>query len=159
MNDHDHVKNWLAEPTRRHFFRDCGVGLGTIALNSLLGQLQARHLPVIDPAQPMDARIPPLQAKAKNVIFLHMAGAPSQLELFEDKPKLREFHGKTPPKSLMEGKRFAFLKGNETLLGNSRPFLRHGQCGMSLSDQIPHHRKIVDEVVSVSYTHLRAHET
>jgi hypothetical protein len=75
-----------------------------------------------------------------------MAGAPSQLELFEDKPKLREFHGKTPPKSLMEGKRFAFLKGNETLLGNSRPFEKYGQCGMTLSDQVPHHRKIVDEV-------------
>jgi len=147
MNDQEHVKHWLAERTRRHFFRDCGVGLGTIAFNSLLGQLQARHLPAIDPAQPMNARVPPLPARAKNVIFLHMAGAPSQLELFEDKPKLREFHGKTPPKSLMEGKRFAFLKGNETLLGNSRPFARYGQCGMSLSDQIPHHRKIVDEVV------------
>ncbi|MCH2331147.1 MAG: DUF1501 domain-containing protein [Roseibacillus sp.] len=147
MNDQENVTHWLAERTRRHFFRDCGVGLGTIAFNSLLGQLQARHLPAIDPAQPMDARVPPLPARAKNVIFLHMAGAPSQLELFEDKPKLREFHGKTPPKSLMEGKRFAFLKGNETLLGNSRPFARYGQCGMSLSDQIPHHRKIVDEVV------------
>ncbi len=146
MNDQENVTHWLAERTRRHFFRDCGVGLGTIAFNSLLGQLQARHLPAIDPAQPMDARVPPLPARAKNVIFLHMAGAPSQLELFEDKPKLREFHGKTPPKSLMEGKRFAFLKGNETLLGNSRPFARYGQCGMSLSDQIPHHRKIVDEV-------------
>ena len=119
MNDQEHVTHWLAERTRRHFFRDCGVGLGTIAFNSLLGQLQARHLPAIDPAQPMDARVPPLPARAKNIIFLHMAGAPSQLELFEDKPKLREFHGKTPPKSLMEGKRFAFLKGNETLLGNS----------------------------------------
>ena len=123
MNDHE--QRGLAERTRRHFFRDCGVGLGTIALNSLLGQLHARHLPAIDPARPMGARTPPFPAKAKNVIFLHMAGAPSQLELFEDKPKLREFHGKTPPKSLMEGKRFAFLKGNETLLGNSRPFEKY----------------------------------
>jgi len=149
MNVHnqEQAQHWLAKCTRRHLFRDCGVGLGTIAFNSLLGQLQGRHLPAIDPAQPMGARVPPLPARAKNVIFLHMAGAPSQLELFEDKPKLRELHGKTPPKSLMEGKRFAFLKGNETLLGNSRPFARYGQCGMSLSDQIPHHRKIVDEVV------------
>ena len=109
-----HAQHPLVERTRRHFFRDCGVGLGTIAFNSLLGQLHAR------PASSglMDPRVPPLPARAKNVIFLHMAGAPSQLELFEDKPKLREFHGKTPPPSLMKGKRFAFLKGNETLLGN-----------------------------------------
>ncbi|NIP96420.1 MAG: DUF1501 domain-containing protein, partial [Akkermansiaceae bacterium] len=136
----------LTEQSRRHFFRDCGVGLGTIALNSLLGQLQARHLPVIDPSQPMGARTPPFPARVKNVIYLFMAGAPSQLELFEDKPKLREFNGKAPPPSLMEGKRFAFLKGNETLLGNTRPFERHGECGMTLSDRLPHHRKIVDEV-------------
>ena len=145
MND---IENrWLAERTRRHFFRDCGVGLGSIAINSMMGQLQAGQLPVIDPANPMGSRKPPLPAKAKNVIFLHMAGAPSQLELFEDKPKLREYHGKAPPKSLMEGKRFAFLKGNETLLGNQRPFGRYGECGMSLSELFPHHRKIVDEVV------------
>jgi len=145
MNDFEN--RWLAERTRRHFFRDCGVGLGSIAINSMMGQLQAGQLPVIDPANPMGSRKPPLPAKAKNVIFLHMAGAPSQLELFEDKPKLREYHGKTPPKSLMEGKRFAFLKGNETLLGNQREFDRYGECGMSLSELFPHHRKIVDEVV------------
>ena len=145
MNDFEHRR--LAERTRRHFFRDCGIGLGTIAINSMLGQLQAGILPVIDPANPMSARKPPLPAKAKNVIFLHMAGAPSQLDLFEDKPKLREYHGKTPPKSLMEGKRFAFLKGNETLLGSQRKFGRYGECGMSISELFPHHRKIVDEVV------------
>ena len=145
MNDFEN--RWLAERTRRHFFRDCGVGLGSIAINSMMGQLQAGQLPVIDPANPMGSRKPPLPAKAKNVIFLHMAGAPSQLELFEDKPKLREYHGKAPPKSLMEGKRFAFLKGNETLLGNQREFGRYGECGMSLSELFPHHRKIVDEVV------------
>ena len=145
MNDFEN--RWLAERTRRHFFCDCGVGLGTIAMNSMLGQLQAGQLPVIDPANPMSARKPPLPAKAKKVIFLHMAGAPSQLDLFEDKPKLREYHGKTPPKSLMEGKRFAFLKGNETLLGSERTFSKYGECGMSLSELFPHHRKIVDEVV------------
>ena len=145
MNDFEN--RWLAERTRRHFFRDCGVGLGTIAMNSMLGKLQAGQLPVIDPANPMSARKPPLPAKAKKVIFLHMAGAPSQLDLFEDKPKLREYHGKTPPKSLMEGKRFAFLKGNETLLGSERKFGKYGECGMSLSELFPHHRKIVDEVV------------
>ena len=75
-----------------------------------------------------------------------MAGAPSQLELFDDKPKLSELSGKTPPKSLMEGRRFAFLKGNETLLGSTRKFDRYGECGMDISEMFPHHRKIVDEV-------------
>ena len=72
----------------------------------------------IDPANPLAPRGGHLPAKAKNVIYLFMAGAPSQLELFDDKPKLRELHGKTPPPSLLEGKRFAFLKGNETLMGS-----------------------------------------
>ena len=148
MNVHsqERIQHWLAERTRRHFFRDCGVGLGTIAFNSLLGQLQARHLPAIDPARPMGARIPPLPARAKNVIFLHMAGAPSQLELFEDKPKLRELHGKTPPKSLMEGKRFAFIKGTPKMLGPMFKYQQHGQSGMWFSENIPHIGGIADEM-------------
>ncbi|MEZ5304441.1 MAG: DUF1501 domain-containing protein [Verrucomicrobiales bacterium] len=137
----------LRDQTRRHFFRDCGVGVGALALNELLRQDAAgAYKPKIDPGAPMARRDPPLPAKAKNVIYLFMAGGPSQLELFEDKPKLRELHGKTPPKSLMEGKRFAFLKGTETLLGSERKFARHGQCGMTISELFPHHRKIADEV-------------
>ena len=69
--------------------------------------------------------------KAKNVIFLFMAGGPSQFELFADKPKLRELTGQPPPPSLMAGKRFAFLKGNETLLGSKRTFAPAGECGMT----------------------------
>ena len=137
----------LHEQTRRHFFGNCGVGLGAIALDQLLRRdAAAKHVPEIDPANPMARRQPPQTAKAKNVIFLHMAGAPSQLELFENKPKLNELSGKTPPPSLLEGKRFAFLKGNETLLGSTRKFGRYGDCGMDLSEMFPHHRKIVDEV-------------
>ena len=101
----------------------------------------------IDPADPSFAPRPsPLPAKVKNVIYLFMAGGPSQLELFDYKPKLVELSGKTPPKSMMDGRRFAFLKGNETLLGTTRKFGRYGQCGMTLSELIPHHRKIVDDV-------------
>lgn len=139
--------NPLQDRTRRHFFQQCGVGLGSIALNKMLMEdVWAGYTPKIDPANPMDLRQPPLPAKVKNVIFLFMAGAPSQLELFSDKPKLREYHGQAPPKSLMEGKRFAFLKGNETLLGSERKFDRYGKCGMTISEMFPHHRKIVDEV-------------
>ena len=139
--------NPLQDRTRRHFFQQCGVGLGSITLNKMLMEdVWAGYTPKIDPANPMDLRQPPLPAKVKNVIFLFMAGAPSQLELFSEKPKLREYHGQAPPKSLMEGKRFAFLKGNETLLGSERKFDRYGKCGMTISEMFPHHRKIVDEV-------------
>jgi hypothetical protein len=85
-------------------------------------------------------------AKIKNVIYLFMAGGPSQLELFDYKPMLEKYHGQAPPESLMKGKRFAFLKGNETLLRPYRPFKQYGAHGMWLSDLLPHHRRIVDDV-------------
>ena len=126
---------------RRTFLQSAGYGIGGIALRALLeSEAQAGDFEPLAPKKPHHA------AKAKNVIFLFMAGGPSQLELFEDKPKLRELSGQTPPKSLLEGRRFAFLKGNETLLGTIRKFGRYGECGMELSELIPHHRKIVDEV-------------
>jgi hypothetical protein len=116
-----------------------------MALNALL-QGDSHAAPKIDPAHPLDPRQPHFPAKAKSVIYLFMAGAPSQLELFDDKPKLRELHGQPPPQSLLEGKRFAFLKGNETLMGATRKLERVGQVGMDLGELFPHHRKIVDEV-------------
>jgi hypothetical protein len=135
----------LRHITRRHFFGDCAVGLGAIALNQLLSA-DGRAAVKVDSANPMSARMPHFAPKAKRVIYLFMAGGPSQLDLFEDKPKLREFSGQAPPPALMAGKRFAFLKGNETLLGTTRKFARYGNCGMELSELLPHHRKIVDEV-------------
>src|SRR5262249_22265299 len=137
----------LRTATRRHFFGQCGVGVGAIALNALLQQDGLGGLPVkLDPANPLAPRQPHFAPKAKNVIYLFMAGAPSQLELFDDKPKLRELHGKPPPPSLLEGKRFAFLKGNETLMGSKRKFETVGECGLTLSEMFPYHKQIVDEV-------------
>ena len=102
--------DYLKEQTRKHFFGNCGVGLGSLALNQLLGTYsQAKHIPKIDPSNPMSSRKPPLEAKVKNVIYMFMAGAPSQLELFEHKPKLNELNGQAPPPSLLKGRRFAFL--------------------------------------------------
>jgi hypothetical protein len=135
----------LLDITRRHFFGQCAVGVGSVALAQLLAG-EAGAAVKIDPANPMASRAAPLPAKAKRVIYMFMAGGPSQLELFDYKPKLRELSGQKPPASLMSGKRFAFLKGNETLLGPTRKFETYGQCGMTLSELLPHHRKIVDEV-------------
>lgn len=143
---HTPNSNELQDATRRHFFGQCAVGLGAIALNSLLANETFAQRPQIDPSKPMAPRKPPQPAKAKRVIYLFMAGAPSQLELFEDKPKLRELTGQPPPPSLMKGKRFAFLKGNETLMGTRRKFAQYGKSGVTLSELLPHHQKIVDEV-------------
>lgn len=144
--NHSHCDDALRMVTRRHFFQDCAVGIGGLALGSLLAADSQAAPVAIDPAHPLAPRAPHFAPKAKRVIFLFMAGGPSQLELFDDKPKLRELHGQAPPQSLLEGKRFAFLKGNETLLGSERKFTRVGNCGLTLSNLLPWHEKIVDEV-------------
>ena len=135
--------NPLHQQTRRHFFERCGIGLGSIALSEMLASESEAAIPTGDPMAPRRSHH---AAKAKNVIFLFMAGGPSQLELFEDKPRLREFHGQLPPESLVAGKRFAFLPKNAKLLGGQREFGTYGEARMTLSDLLPHHRKIVDEV-------------
>lgn len=129
--------------SRRYFLRECQVGLGGIALASLLEQ---DAVAASSAASPMAARAGHFAARAKNVIFLFMAGGPSQLELFEDKPLLRQHNGNPPPASFTEGRRFAFLKPDAKLLGSAETFQQYGECGMSLSTLIPHHRKIVDDV-------------
>ena len=141
MQDH---KDLLKQQTRRHFFRDCGVGIGSMALGTLL-QAPTRAAPANNNSV-RSAMSPP---SAKNVIYLFMAGGPSQLELFDHKPLLTKLNGQKPPQQFMEGKRFAFLKGTETLLGPYRPFRRCGQSGAWLSDLLPHHQKIVDEICLV----------
>lgn len=143
LNPHD---DWLRAQTRRHFFQRCGVGVGALALQQLLQKDGHAASVQIDPQQPMRPRQPQFEPRAKNVIFLFQAGGPSQLELFSDKPKLRELSGQAPPPSLLEGKRFAFLKGDEKLLGNQRKFAQYGECGMTLSELLPHHQTIVDDV-------------
>ncbi|HUS35459.1 MAG TPA: DUF1501 domain-containing protein, partial [Verrucomicrobiae bacterium] len=136
--------NALRAITRRHFFGDCAVGLGSLALASLL---DSRAAATPDPLAPRPGHFP---ARAKNVIFLFMAGGPSQLELFDYKPKLIELNGKNIPDSFIEGKRFAFMdssfKDKTKLLGTRRTFSQCGQNGMWVSDLMPHHREIVDDV-------------
>jgi hypothetical protein len=125
--------------TRRHFFRDCGVGLGSVALASLLNREAAA-------GSPLAARPPHFPPKAKRVIYLFMAGGPSQLELFEPKPALNKLSGKPIPKSFIEGKRFAFLKGTPTVLGCKRKYVKAGKCGMDISELLPHLRTVADDV-------------
>ena len=112
---------------RRQFLQTCGLGLGSLALTDLLGRT-ARAA-----TSPMAPRQPHFPAKVKNVIYLFMAGGPSQLELFSDKPELKKFSGQAPPESFTKGRRFAFLKPDAKLLGSKRNFAKYGQCGMELS--------------------------
>ena len=138
--------------TRRHFFQQCGVGVGKIALASLMApRLFARERSDFpNPMAPKGSRFP---ARAKNVIFLFMAGGPSQLELFDYKPKLQELNGQPIPASYLEGKRFAFMKtfAKEVpkLLGTRRKFSRHGQCGAYVSELLPHTASVVDDLAFV----------
>ncbi len=131
----------LCNQTRRHFFQNCGLGIGAAALSQLEKPTSASAQ-----SNSKQAGLPHHAPHAKAIIFLFMAGGPSQLDLFNDKPALRKHHGELPPASFLEGKRFAFLKGNETLLGSPRKFGRYGECGQEISDLLPHHRSIADDV-------------
>ena len=132
---------------RRHFLRDCRIGLGAMALGSLLAGDQAKggH----DRADPLTARPSHYPAKAKSVIFLFMAGGPSQLELFDPKPKLQELNGQVIPESFVASKRFAFIKQDAKLLGSGRKFAEHGQCGQTISECLPHLATIADDICTL----------
>ena len=134
----------LHRQTRRHFFSRCGMGLGGIALASMLGQKNSFGAD----SAPLPGKILHHTPRAKNVIYLFMAGGPSQLELFDYKPKLIELNGQAVPPSLIEGKRFAFMNTSHgtKLLGTRRTFAQHGKSGAWVSDLFPHTAKIVDDI-------------
>lgn len=134
----------LKAVTRRHFFGDMGFGIGALALGALSPQ-PASALFGSRPANPLAGRKPPLAAKAKSVIYLHMAGSPSQLELFDYKPELLKWHGKDCPEEYLKGKRFAFIKGTPKMLGAVCGFKQHGQSGQWISEFLPEFASVVDE--------------
>jgi hypothetical protein len=141
----------LQQLTRRHFFSQCALGLGSIALGSLLNERRAFGAAPAALANPMAPKQPMFAPRAKNIIYLFMAGGPSQLELFDYKPKLAELNGEPIPQSYIEGKRFAFMGSSHgtKLLGTRREFKRHGQSGMWVSDLFPHTARIVDDATFV----------
>jgi hypothetical protein len=132
---------------RRWFLRDCGVGLGAIALHSLLRESSLAVGGV--GANPMAPRAPHFPGTAKRVIFLFQAGAPSHLELFDYKPVLAKFDGTLPPPELLKGYRAAFINPSSKLLGPKYAFGRHGKCGMELSELLPHTAKIADDITLI----------
>ncbi len=135
--------------TRRHFFSRCGMGLGKIALASLLvdGKLPGATSTSGNPMQAKPGHFP---ARARNIIYLFMAGGPSQFELYDYKPELQKYNNRTVPDSLMAGKRFAFMdtftKEKPKLLGTRRQFKQYGKSGAWLSELLPHIAGVADEI-------------
>jgi hypothetical protein len=138
--------------TRRQFFSRCALGLGNIALASMLKEQELFGASAAASLNPMAPKPPHFPAKARNIIYLFMAGGPSQLELFDYKPKLQELNGQPIPDSFIEGKRFAFMGTSHgtKLLGTRRAFKQHGNSGMWVSEMFPHTATIVDDVSFVT---------
>lgn len=142
-------RQYLVDITRRHLFSRCGIGLGAMALGSLFHQ-QTKASPV-DANRPTAPKAPHFSAKAKSIIFLFMAGGPSQLELFDYKPKLFELNDQPIPQSYIEGKRFAFMDSSHriNLLAPKRAFQQHGESGTWVSDLLPYTSKIIDQLTLI----------
>lgn len=141
QNNSDYLNRTQA--ARRWFLAECGVGLGAIALGSLMGPRAQAAPNALAPKQS------PRPAKAKNVIQLFMGGGPSHLELFDYKPALAKFDGKLPPAELIKDYRAAFISPNSKLLGPKFKFAKHGECGAELSELLPHTAKVVDDIAIV----------
>jgi hypothetical protein len=139
--------------TRRHFLGNTGYGLGAIALNALFPKAAFGANAAAPVENPMRALAPMLAPRAKNVIYLHMEGSPPQQELFVNKPKLNEFHMKECPAELLEGKKFAFIKGTPKLLGSIYKFQKHGKCGAEISEMLPNIARHADELCFVKSMH------
>ena len=154
MNCQSHLYQGLPprEVSRRWFFKECGVGLGAIALKNLLSD----NLAAATADNPLAPKKPHFEAKAKSVIYLFMAGAPSHLELFDNKPALAKHDGTLPPPELLKGYRAAFINPQSKLLGPKFKFSKYGQCGAELSELLPHTGEIADDIAIVKSMHTDA---
>jgi hypothetical protein len=143
----------LQKQTRRHFLSACGIGLGALGLGSLAGSCKNTTNSTAISTGNTGAMLPHLAPKAKRVIYIHMAGAPSQLELFDYKPELQKYHGKDCPSELLEGKKFAFIQGVPKMLGPQGQFAQYGQSGAWMSDYIPYLQTVADEITFIKAVH------
>jgi hypothetical protein len=154
---HEAQEASLLLQTRRHFLRQATSGLGALALWNLMGcgpggAAKAGQTPKLA-GSPMSNRPAQFAPKAKRVIYLHMAGSPSQLELFDYKPELQKLNGQSCPQSFLEGKRFAFIQGVPKMLGPQAAFGQHGQSGAWVSERLPQLAQLADEVCFLKAMH------
>src|SRR4051812_15181470 len=137
--------DFSAIQSRRKFFRDCAGGIGTIAL----AQLLASEGRAAEPVSPLAPKLPHFTPKAKNVIFMFMEGAPSQMDLFDPKPELKRWNGKPLPPSRTKNLKLAFIKPTATVLGSDFKFQPYGQSGMELSELVPPLATCADDICLV----------
>ena len=135
----------LHQLTRRHFLKACPSGLGALALSSLASPVAAAP----DFVNPLAPRKPHFAPKAKRVIYLHMAGSPPHLDLFDYKPELVQRNGEKCPDEFYKGKRFAFTAAHPTLLGTPQKFSQHGESGTWMSAALPNLAKVADDLTIV----------
>jgi hypothetical protein len=141
--------------TRRHFFGECGIGVGKIALAGLLSEALTGDVGAApdESGRALAPKAPHFAAKAKRVIHLFMAGAPSQLDLFDRKPALAALEGKPLPPSVIGGQRYAFIRPDAAVLGPRFKFTRHGECGAELSEMLPYLARVVDDICLIKSVH------
>jgi uncharacterized protein (DUF1501 family) len=137
--------------TRRYFFKDCAVGLGSIALASLLRgtNLFGAEAPAVSD-NPFAPRKPHFAPKAKRVIYMFQAGGPSQLDLFNNRPALIKYDGQPLPAEIVKNQRYAFIKSDAALFASKFKFAKHGKCGAELSEALPHLAEVVDDITIVN---------
>ena len=144
------IRNALAShASRRWFLSQCGVGAGSLALGSLLGGEHPAFASASGNTSPLAPKSPHYVPKAKRVIYMFQAGAPSHLDLFDYKPELAKWNGKKPPAELLEGYRAAFIKPDSALLGPKYKFAKHGEAGIELSELLPYTAGIADKLCVV----------
>ncbi|MSR58639.1 MAG: DUF1501 domain-containing protein [Planctomycetaceae bacterium] len=138
--------------TRRHFLNDCQAGLGAMALANMLPAARAAE-PIVGAVNPLVPKAPPLPAKAKRIIYLEMAGAPPQQELFDYKPELVRLNMQPCPDELLKNQRFAFIKGHPKMLGTPYKFEQRGQSGTWISELLPNIARVADELAVIRSMH------
>ena len=145
----------LLRLTRRHFFQNCGVGVGKIALAALLAESAgSRAFAGVNPVRTTTDPLPPQFAgRAKAVIHLFMAGAPSHLDLFDQKPALAKYEGKPIPPSIIGGQRYAFIRSDAAVMGPRYKFGQYGQSGATVAEVLPHLAKVVDDITFIRSVH------
>ena len=152
MNDkivREAIHAHLQMETRRNFIKQSFLGLGGLALGTMMScqsKPNPSSLNLFDPKNPLVPRPPHFAPKARSVIYLHMAGAPSQLELFDYKPELAKLDGQDCPQSFLEGKKFAFIRCVPKMLASSAEFKQHGESGATISNYLPHLSTVADEI-------------
>lgn len=167
MNDPQthNLRQHCLDTTRRHFLTDCGVGLGRMALAGLMGGELARSGTAAAPdpmaaaamtSAPMTLRPSHFPGKAKHVIHLFMAGAPSQLDMFDNKPVLTKLEGEPLPDSVIGDQRYAFIRSDAGVMGPRFKFAPRGESGLEISDALPHLAEIADDIALVRSVHTDA---